>query len=156
MTLTPSRRCGRRRNTPRGRPGRDSYKVPVFGMVERNGRVKVMTVPNVKRTTLLPHVVKHVIPASTMHTDELKSYNTLAKVGYGHKRIHHSEQVYVSGDIHVNTIEGIWSLTKRGIGGVYHSVSAKHLQGYLNERYNNQDDGQAQFERLFLRAALGS
>ena len=145
---------GRRRKTPRGRPGADSHKVPVFGMVERNGRVKVMTVPNVKRTTLLPHVVKHVIPASTMYTDELKSYNTLAKIGYGHKRINHSEQVYVSGDVHVNTIEGFWSLTKRGIGGVYHSVSAKHLQGYLNEyawRYNHRH-GMAQFEILLGRA----
>ena len=146
---------GRRRNTKRGRPGHDSHKVPVFGMVQRSGRVKVMTVPNVKRATLLPQVVKHVIPASTMYTDELRSYDRLARAGYGHKRINHSEQVYVSGDVHVNTIEGFWSLTKRGIGGVYHSVSAKHLQGYLNEyawRYNHRDDAHAQFETLLLRA----
>ena len=54
-----------------------------------------------------------------------------------------SEKVYVSGDVHVNTMEGFWSLVKRGIGGVYHSVSAKHLQGYLNEyawRYSHRGD----------------
>ena len=70
--------------------------------------------------------------------------------------INHSEQVYVSGDVHVNTIEGFWSLTKRGIGGVYHAVSAKHLQGYLNEyawRYNHRDDERAMFETLLVRAA---
>ena len=66
------------------------------------------------------------------------------------------EKVYVSGDVHTNTIEGFWSLAKRGIGGVYHAVSAKHLQGYLNEyswRYNHRDGGQVMFEALLLRAA---
>ena len=147
---------GRRRGTPRGRPGPGSHKVAVFGMVERKGKVRAMTVPNVKRATLMPHITRHVIPASTMYTDELKSYDALGRAGYRHRRINHSEQVYVSGTVHVNTIEGFWSLTKRGIGGVYHSVSAKHLQGYLNEyawRYNHRDDERAQFQTLLLRAA---
>jgi ISXO2-like transposase domain len=50
----------------------------------------------------------------------------------------------VSGDVHTNTIEGFWGLLKRGLGGVYHSVSDKHLQTYLDEyvfRYNNRDAG---------------
>jgi hypothetical protein len=62
-------------------------------------------------------------------------------------------------DVHTNTIEGFWSLTKRGIGGVYHAVSAKHLQGYLNEyawRYCHRADERSQFETLLLRAAAGS
>ena len=61
----------------------------------------------------------------------------------------------MSGDVHTNTIEGFWSLVKRGIGGVYHAVSAKHLQGYLNEyawRYNHRGCKRAQFEMLLLRA----
>lgn len=147
---------GRRRYTKRGRAGADSHKVPVFGIVERRGRVMAVTIPNAKRATLLPHVRQHVIPASTVYTDEFRSYNRLYRDGYKHRRINHSEQVYVSGDVHVNTIEGFWSLTKRGIGGVYHSVSAKHLQGYLNEyswRYNHRDDGRAQFQTLLLRAS---
>lgn len=124
---------GRRRGTRRGRPGPESHKAAVFGVVERKGRVMAVTVPNVRKVTLLPHVQRHVLPASTIYTDELKSYDALTREGYDHRRINHGEQVYVSGDVHVNTIEGFWSLTKRGIGGVYHSVSAKHLQGYLNE-----------------------
>jgi len=146
---------GKRRNTPRGRPGPGSHKVPVFGVVQRGGRLMAITVPNVKKVTLMPHVERRVIPASTIYTDELKSYNGLEARGYRHRRINHSEQVFVSGDIHTNTIERFWSLTKRGIGGVYHAASAKHLQGYLNEyawRYCHRDDERSQFETL-LRAA---
>src|SRR5205823_2303814 len=79
-------------------------------------------------------------------------YNKLPKLtdeagqnlGYQHKRIHHSSQVYVVGDVHTNTVEGFWSLIKRGIGGVYHAVSEKYLQTYLDEysfRYNRRDQG---------------
>jgi transposase len=60
------------------------------------------------------------------------------------------------GDVHTNTIEGFWSLVKRGIAGTHHAVSAKWLQGYLNEyawRYNHRDDGQAMFLTLLLRSA---
>ena len=147
---------GRRRGTKRGRPGVGSHKVAVFGMVERKGRVIAVTVPNVRKVTLMPHIQKRVLPASTVYTDELKSYDTLEAKGFPHRRVNHSEAVYVSGDAHVNTIEGFWSLTKRGIGGVYHSVSAKHLQGYLNEyawRYSHRDDERAMFETLLDRAA---
>ncbi len=62
----------------------------------------------------------------------------------------------MEGTIHPLTIEGFWSLVKRGIGGTHHAVSAKWLQGYLNEyvwRYNHRDDGQAQFETLLRGAA---
>ncbi len=130
-------------------------KQAVFGAVERKGKVVAVTVPNVDRVTLLPHVRKHVIPASTVYTDEMGAYDPLTKNGYKHQVINHSEHVYVSGDVHTNTIEGFWSLVKRGIGGVYHAVSAKHLQGYLNEyswRYNHRNGGRAMFETLLLRA----
>jgi len=131
-------------------------KTAVWGAVEREGRVVAVTVPNVDGVTLLPYVRKHVIPATTVYTDEMGAYKYLRENGYDHKKINHMEKVYVSGDVHTNTIEGFWSLAKRGIGGVYHAVSAKHLQGYLNEyswRYNHRDGGQVMFEALLLRAA---
>ena len=62
----------------------------------------------------------------------------------------------MSGDIRTNTIEGLWSLVKRGIAGTHHAVSAKHLQGYLNEyawRYNHRNDPRVMFDLLLLRAA---
>ena len=138
----------------RGVMGRGVDKAPVFGIAQRKGRVMAVTVPNVKRATVMPHIKRHVLPKSTVYTDEYRTYNTLPKEGYKHRRIQHAERIYVSGDIHTNTIEGFWSLLKRGIGGVYHAVSAKHLQGYLNEyvwRYNHRHDARALFETLLLR-----
>jgi len=133
-----------------------SGKTPVWGAVERSGKVVAVTVPNVDGVTLLPHIREHVIPANTVCTDEAGGYYHLKDNGYDHKVIRHNEHVYVSGDVHTNTIEGFWSLVKRGVDGVYHSVSTKHLQGYLNEyawRYNHRNEGRAQFETLLCRAA---
>ena len=125
-------------------------------MAERGGKVVALTVENAKATTLLPHLQKRILPRSTVYTDEYPSYSNVARSGYQHHRIHHAEGVYVSGTIHTNTIEGFWSLVKRGIGGTHHAVSAKHLQGYLNEyawRYNRRKGRRAMFEQLLLRAA---
>jgi len=139
------------------RPSEDSHKTPVFGMVQVRGRVAAMPVRDVKAKTLMPHVRKRVLPSYVVYTDELRSYDGLRRRGYQHRRIHHAEQIYVSGDVHTNTIDGFWSLVKRGINGVYHAVSAKHRHGYLNEytyRYNNQGKNGDQFRKLLLRAAL--
>jgi transposase-like protein len=148
---------GGRRKGKTGRPGRgDRKKTPVFGIVERGGRVVATTIPDATAVSLMPHIQKRVLPESTIYTDEWKAYNRLVRSGYHHRRIHHSQEIYVMGDVHTNTIEGFWSLVKRGIGGTHHAVSAKWLQGYLNEyawRYNHRDDGQAQFLTLLLRAA---
>ena len=65
-------------------------------------------------------------------------------------------KVYVMGNVHTNTIEGFWSLVKRGIGGVYHQVSQKYLQSYLNEysfRYNRRDQGNLIFNAFLQRVA---
>ncbi len=96
------------------------------------------------------------MPASTVFTDEAKLYDPLTNMGFGHGRVHHSAEVYVSGNVHTNTIEGFWSLVKRGISGVYHNVSAKHLQSYLDEyawRYNHKDDHRGHFNLLLSRVA---
>ncbi len=65
-----------------GRPGKDSPKTPVFAMVERKGRVRAFTVENARRTTLLPIVTEHVLPATTVFTDEMRSYDLLGRYGY--------------------------------------------------------------------------
>lgn len=139
-----------------GRPMRgDKTKTPILGMVERKGRVKAFTVDNVSGATLLSHAKEHILPESTVYTDELYGYDGLSHMdrGYRHRRIKHSATVYVVGDIHTNSVEGFWSLIKRGIGGVYHQVSQKFLQNYLDEysfRYNHRQDTQPMFE-TFLR-----
>jgi len=134
---------GRRRGTKRGRPGKDSHKVPVVGIVERGGKVAALVTPDTTRATVEPIIQRKVLPGSMIYTDEYAVYDRLGKKGYTHRRIPHSEQVYVLGDVSTNTIEGFWGLVKNGIRGVYHSVSAKHLQSYINEyayRYNHRHD----------------
>ncbi len=150
------RRRGRKGSVA-GRPSGETHYAPVFGMLQRGGKVVVTTVENAKRVSLQPHILERILPASTVYTDEWRAYDFLGKAGYNHTRVNHTEKVYVSGDCHTNTIEGFWSLTKRGIGGVYHSVSKKHLQDYQSEyawRYNRRNEKTLHFEALLLRATL--
>jgi transposase len=134
-------------------------KTAVLGMAQRgkdgkHGRIAANVVPDASTVTLLPRVEKKVLPKSAVYTDEWRSYDQLGKMGYERSRIRHSQNVYVSGNVHTNTIKGFWSLLKRGISGVYHGVSTKHLQAYLDEyvfRYNNRAaDGRGMFS-AFLR-----
>jgi transposase-like protein len=130
-------------------------KATVFAMVERGGRVRADVVPSRKAETLLPQIVRYVLPESTIFTDEWPSYRGL-EASYRHRRIRHSENVYVSGTVHTQTIEGFFSNLKRGIAGTYHSVSRKWLQSYLNEyawRYNHRSDERPMFRLLLLRVA---
>jgi transposase len=132
----------------------------VHGMAQRAkdgkpGRVVAKVVPDVAERTLLPRVEAKVLPASVVYTDEWRPYDRLEGMGYQHSRVNHSQKVYVSGDVHTNTIEGFWSLAKRGISGVYHAVSTQHLQSYLDEyafRYNHRDTGgRGMFEAFLSR-----
>ena len=149
-----------------GRPlAGDRKKTAVAAIVERKGRIVAKAVPDVKGSTLLGMVHEYVLPESTIYTDELNSYDGirsmkrsdgLTSAGYRHRRIKHSARVYVRGDVHTNTIEGFWSLLKRGVGGVYHSVSQKYLQSYLDEysfRYNRRDQGNLIFKSILERAS---
>jgi transposase-like protein len=123
--------------------GRSTSKTPVVGVVQRGGKVAALVTSDASRASIMPIVQSKVLPASMIYTDEWSAYNKLPEHGYGHKRINHAERVYVVGNIHTNTIEGFWSLLKNGIRGVYHSVSSKHLQSYINEyafRYNHRSD----------------
>jgi transposase len=128
-------------------------KQPIFGMVERDGRVAAKVVADVKEKTLLPIVAERVLPKSTVYTDSYTSYDNVRWMGksYRHERINHSAAIYVMGHVHTQTIEGFWSLLKRGIGGVYHSVSTKYLQSYCDEytfRYNRRAAGEPMFTSL--------
>lgn len=143
-----------------GRPLRgDKQKTPVIGIMERSskkgvGRVKALATPDVTSERVLGIVREHVLPKSTVFTDEYVIYDRVGGRVKEHKRINHSAKVYVMGDVHTNTIEGFWSLVKRGIGGVYHQVSQKYLQTYLDEysfRYNRRDQGNLIFTSFLKR-----
>lgn len=131
-------------------------KVRVAGIVERQGKVIAKTAQQVGSQQLLDMASEYILPESTVYTDEAMAYNHLEKMGYQHKRIHHSAKVYVMGDIHTNTIEGFWSLVKRGIGGVYHSVGSAYLQTYLDEysyRYNRRNMGNLIFMSILAEVS---
>ena len=150
---------GKRRDGRTGRPGPGSSKVAVMGMVERQGRIAAKVIPDTSGKTLIPLVNQHVMPSSIVYTDEWKPYRALGRQDYFHERIHHASRVYVRGDVHTNTIEGFWSLVKRGINGVYHVVSAKYLQSYLNEyafRYNHRNDEAPMFASMLCRVHQAS
>jgi transposase-like protein len=126
-----------------GKRGRGAAgKSVVFGMVNRDtGEAVAQVVPNVKAKTLLPIIEQHVSQTSTIHTDELMSYQRLTMMGYKHEAVIHAARQYVHGTAHVNNVEALWSNVKRGIDGVHHSVSPQHLQSYLDSyvfRYNNR------------------
>ena len=92
--------------------------------------------------SLLPVIQSKVNKDSKLYSDEWGSYASLKAMGYDHEKINHSRGEYVNGLIHTNTIEGVWSQLKRGINGIYHHVSPKHLQRYCNEyqyRYNTRE-----------------
>ncbi|HXM09946.1 MAG TPA: IS1595 family transposase, partial [Terriglobales bacterium] len=105
---------GRRKGTV-GRPLAGDHKdkkTTAVGMVERKGRVRAVVAADVKGSTLLGLVKEHVLPKSTVFTDDFASYDSLDRHlnEYNHRRINHSEKIYVMGDVHTNTIEGFWSL----------------------------------------------
>lgn len=132
-----------------GKRGRGAEsKVPVFGLAQRQGDVDAMAMGDLKASTVYPVIKERVLPESVVYTDEFKMYDRLHTQGYSHKRVHHSAKVWVLGDAHTNTIEGFWSLLKRGINGVYHAVSEKYLQSYIDEyafRYNHRKDERPMF-----------
>lgn len=132
--------------------GKDD-KTIVLGMLERGGEVITRVVPNVRRHSLMPHVLTHVKRGSRVATDELKSYAVLPEEGYKHGTVIHSRGIYVDGPVHVNSIEGFWSWLKRGISGTHVWVSRKHLPSYLAEfefRFNLRKSPELMFELLLL------
>lgn len=114
-------------------------KAPIFGMIS-DGKVYAQVVPDAQAETLLPIINERVKKGSTVITDGLSSYNELSN-NYTHKVILHSKQIYCVDGFHTNSIEGFWSHIKRGVLGIYHMVSKKHLPKYCKEfvfRYNTR------------------
>lgn len=125
----------------KGRTGRNTdTKTPVLGMVERGGFVRAEKVKVANTNQMFPVISESVKPESIIVTDDFGAYKELG-VSYNHFIINHSSGMYAHGMIHTNTIEGFWSQFKRGIIGIYHYASEKHLQSYLDEfalRYNSR------------------
>lgn len=141
-----------------GKRGRGSEnKTPVVGIVQRQGKIKTFVVSDTKSKTVLPIVEENIEKGSQIFTDEYPVYDRLSLMGYSHERVTHSENIYVIGKAHTNTIEGFWSTAKNGIKGVFHSVSPKYLQDYLDEyafRYNHRDNVESMYWVLLSKVSL--
>lgn len=138
-----------------GRSAKD--KSPVVGMVERKGKLTARQVANVQMPTLTKEIIKNVRESATIFTDEWLGYNGLKRI-YDHSIVKHNQGQYVNGRIHTNTIEGFWSLLKRGIFGIYHFTSKKHLQKYVDEfvfRYNTRTSTEHERFNIFLNNSNG-
>jgi transposase-like protein len=153
---------GRREGVAKKRGGA-GHKVPVLSLVHReSGQCRSFVVDNVSRETLVPIVLANVKRETYIMTDEAIQYKgQFRNVFLGHGHVNHGAGEYVRGRVYTNTVEGSFSIFKRGMKGVYQHCSEKHLHRYVAEfefRYNNReangcDDGQR--SRQALKSIVG-
>jgi len=132
---------GNKHKSKRKVRGGKGDKEPVFALVEREGRVRSFHLPEVTAKTLRTVLVAQVDRKSYLMTDEHGAYKMVGQEFARHEAVTHYAGEYVRGDAHTNTVEGYFSILKRGIMGTYHHVSQEHLKRYLGEfdyRYNQR------------------
>ena len=127
----------------KGRGYKDN-KAVVVGAVQREGRIALKVIKARDRESLHAFIGEVTADETEAYfTDEWAPYQGIADANTRHETVNHSIEEWVQGDVHTNTIEGVWSLLKRSIVGAYHKVSVKHLDAYLDElewRFNNRDN----------------
>ena len=128
---------------------------PVVAIKEKGGDIKAFATNDTKYHTLGKIAMSVAEIGSEVHTDEYMSYKTFDKF-FNHKTCNHSMEFVSKEGIHCNSIEGFWSLLKRGIKGQFHHISKKYLQDYVNEfayRYNNRENKDI-FELLLQKTII--
>ncbi|HUK59812.1 MAG TPA: IS1595 family transposase [Stellaceae bacterium] len=123
-----------------GGAGRERLKAPVFALVERGGKARAVHVPWVTGENLTKALEMNAKAGTTIYSDENHTTRFAAR-GFKSDSVNHKDGEYVRGDVYTNTVEGFFAIVKRGLTGVYHSVSDEHLDRYLAEfsfRYSNR------------------
>lgn len=141
---------GKPRYAGESKAGRGSNKYPILGLVQRGGDVRFHALERLTANRIGEFIAENADLTCRIITDESNLYTKLGrKFQGGHEVVRHKWRQYVKRgtDIHSNTVEGVFSLIRRGVMGTFHSVSRKHLPNYLNEfsfRWNTRkmDDGQ--------------
>jgi transposase-like protein len=151
-----NRHASKKKNLGRGAAG----KKAVLGMRERGGRTKAMPISSPDSNNLQSNIHAHVAVGSSIHTDEYRSYNGIGGMFYNHETIRHNAGEYVRDGVTTNGIESVWAVMKRGLHGVYHHASEKHLGRYVNEFTFRLNDGNVKrhtLDRLdsFVKATAG-
>jgi transposase-like protein len=143
------------------RAGRGSVgKTAVLGLRERGGRTIAMTVANTDKETIQTAILDCVEIGSTLMTDEATAYAGIPPIFFGHETVNHSAGEYIRGNAGTNGIESVWAVMKRGMHGVYHHASAKHLHRYVDEFTFRLNEGNVEIHTLdrldsFIKAMDG-
>jgi hypothetical protein len=130
---------GQKGNAPKRRGY--AHKHAVLSLVERGGRVRSFHVEGTRAADLVPIMKANIARETKIVTDEAGQYAHVGKDFVGHEFVRHGAGEYVRGDVHTNTLEGYYSIFKRGMKGVYQHCAEKHLHRYVAEfdfRYNNR------------------
>jgi transposase-like protein len=141
-----------------GIQGSRTHKIPVIALVERQGHVRSFVMPKVSAVNLKQAIRDHVDQDARLMTDSWILYRGLNEEFASHETVNHYAKEYVRGDAHTNTVEGYFSLLKRGITGTFHHVSKHHLHRYLSEfdfRYNARNVNDMQRYMAVLKATEG-
>jgi transposase-like protein len=135
------------------------YRNTVLSLVERGGRVRTFHVESASIANLLPILRANLSREAIMHTDEWVSYKAIGREFAGHETVNHKAEEYVRGHVTTNTVEGYFSIFKRGMRGVYQHCSEKHLHRYLAEfdfRYSNRSGLGCEDQERAERAVRGA
>lgn len=152
---------GRIKTGPIKKGPRMENKTAVVALVERGGRVRAFAMPRVTAENVREHITANVDSSVRLMTDESFLYTNLGRdqsVVASHESVKHSIKEYARGDVHTNTVEGFFSLLKRGINGVYHHVGKGHLHRYIDEfafRYDARKITDAERSLLAVKGADG-
>lgn len=134
------------------------HKWKVLSLVERGGRVRSIVVNDLTARTVRFHMVTNIDRRSHIMTDEASFYKLVGREFAGHGRVNHSKGEYRRGDASTNTIEGFFSIFKRGMKGIYQHCGEQHLQRYLAEfdfRYNGRKVSDAERTQIAIRGIVG-
>jgi transposase-like protein len=148
---------------PKDRPSGTANKAPVVSLVERGGKVRSVHIANVTAANLKEVVRENVDTEAHVNTDESGVYDFVGKEFARHSTVNHSEKEYARVEpdgvvATTNTVEGFFSLLKRGVYGSFHHISKQHLHRYLSEfdfRYNARDVDDGERRQLVIKAVVG-
>lgn len=134
------------------------YKYPVLAMLQRGGRVKTKPMATINGDNLKQTLLAHVSTDANLMTDESPLYRRPGKQFASHQTVNHSREEYARGDVTTNRVEGFFSVMRRGLHGIYHSVSREHLPKYLAEyefRYNHRELSDGERVKQVIRSSRG-
>lgn len=143
----------------RGGKGRGyAHKMKVLSLVERGGEVRSFKIPTITAATLKPILKAQIAEEANLMTDELYSYTKVGREFASHQVVRHGKHEYARGPANTNTVEGYFSILKRGLVGTFHHVGEQHLMRYVHEfdfRYNHRQASDAERANAALRGIEG-